>query len=129
MADDDRDNLPASVRDALALLERYHDDRPLTAIEIAEALGLAPRGNRESKRREVRFVVEDLREVGYRVCASDDGYWLARGATEWAAYLEARKTNARFDFVAVRKMTEAARDRAAEQGVLFETTPVRQRQE
>ena len=116
-------NLSPEAQDTLALLQRFFDDRPLTASEIVEALGIAAGWNWEARRREVRELVITLRQAGHRVCAYHAGYWLARDAAEWAEYLEHRKRGARFEFVTVRQMTEAATDRGNEQRQLFETAP------
>jgi len=110
----------AGVRD---LLNRYFDDRPLNAAEIAGALGLYVEQNRERQRRSVRDVVKELREAGYAVCANDRGYWLARNAVEYPEYLDARKRRVTFDFVEQRKMREAVTDRACGQQRLFQPAP------
>lgn len=114
-----RDGLSDAAIGLLELLERYYDDRPLTAAEIASAVGIATEGNRESRRRTVRFLASDLREAGHRVCGGNDGYWLARSAREWSEYLEAVRRNARYAFVRARRFTEASQDAATGQGVLF----------
>ena len=96
------------------------DVGPRWAFMLAIRCGIG--GNRESRRRIVRFAIEHLRRepIGARICANISGYWLACDGTEWEAYLESRKTGARFEFVRERKMREAARDATNRQGRLFE---------
>lgn len=103
-------------------------DRPLPAIELANVAGIAL-GDHESKRRRVRDVIQELRDQGMRICAGfrpseegggDLGYWLAESPDEWAAYLESRRSNARFAFARVRQMAWAAREAQRGQGNLFE---------
>ncbi len=93
--------------------------RPLTAIELAKACGIL--GSHESKRRRVRELISHLRERGgLRICASsgkpeDCGVWFARDDDEWRRYREARRNKAKFEFVAVRRMTEAVSERKSGQ--------------
>ncbi len=105
--------------DMLDLLKRYFGDRPLTAVEIAEAAGVCDQSDRETKRRAVRKLASELRSAGFQVCACGHGYWLARDAAEWGEYQAARQSKARFVFKAVRQMADAASDRACGQGELF----------
>ena len=68
--------------------------KPMTAIEIATRLGLE--GCRESQRRHVRAIIEELRNKGCRIAANQrDGCWIARGDQEWRQYLEGRKIEAK----------------------------------
>jgi len=98
-----------------------HLDRPVPAIELAEVLAIP--GEHETKRRRVRETIEALRGSGFAICAGRhegaEGYWIARGDGEWSRYLEARKAQKVFDFVAIRKMRESTRDRISGQGRLF----------
>lgn len=67
---------------------------PMTAIEVAARLGLA--GCRESQRRHVRAIIEELRNKGVRIVANQiDGCWIAKGDQEWREYLEGRKIEAK----------------------------------
>lgn len=111
--------LGTAASDVLRLLDRYYDDRPLTAAEIAEAIGLTPGGKRESKRRSVRDAIAELRNKGFRVCGANDGYWLGRHDGEYGEYLEAVRSRARYRFLAARLVGEAASDRKMGQGELF----------
>jgi len=114
--------LSVEGRDTLALLERYFDDRPITAREIAEAVGLAPKGNVRTRRRKARRVITKLRKAGKEVCAictSNPGYWLARWKGEYGEYLNARRLNAKFEFVAAREMGRAASERETGQKLLW----------
>lgn len=92
------------------------------AIELADAAGI--QGGHENKRRRVREIVAELHELGERICASsgapeDCGYWLARDDAEWSGYQEARKAHARFEFVVVRDMKQAAGEKSVGQRQLF----------
>ncbi len=67
---------------------------PMTAIEIAARLGLG--GCRESQRRHVRAIIEELRIKGCRIAANQiDGCWIAKDDQEWRDYLEGRKIEAK----------------------------------
>jgi biotin operon repressor len=67
---------------------------PMTAIEIATKLGLE--GCRESQRRRVRAIIEELRNKGWPIAANQkDGCWMAKNAAEWRQYLEGRKIDAK----------------------------------
>lgn len=106
-----------------SVLEYYYNHRPVSAIEIAQKLELDPQRNRESRRRSVRFLADELRGEGHRVCAGNDGYWLARTDGEWHKYLESAKNKLKFGFVKTRERTTASSERATGQGKLFETRP------
>jgi len=93
---------------------------PVAARVIASHLRIAPNTSVENQRREVRKLVAELREAGHRVCECNTGYWLARDADEWAAYLESVKAGARYQFVRERQVREAVVDRMGGQGVLFD---------
>ena len=96
---------------------------PVAAITLAARCSI--RGNHESVRRRVRDAVTFGREnMGMRICANGDGYWLAADASEWAAYLNAVKDGGKFAFVRARRMREAATDRIGGQGKLFESREV-----
>jgi len=103
-----------------------HRDQAATAVEIAQALQImAEGGDVETKRRTVRTIIRLLRdEDGYAICAdihpTEGGYWIARSDQEWRDYKEARKRQARFGFVAVRRMATASQEKRDGQGRLFE---------
>jgi len=98
-------------------------DLPLPARTLAEVCRLTC--DHESNRRRVREAVDYGRtQLGYRICANAAGYWLARNHTEWAAYQEARKRGAKFEFVRLAKQQAAATHKLNGQGVLFETHPI-----
>ena len=72
----------------------YEAAGPMTAIEIAEELGLG--GCRETKRRHVRAIIEVLRDKGHKIIGdSRVGYWFARTQTEWVMYLDSRQIGAK----------------------------------
>lgn len=78
--------------DCLKLLKAAGE--PMTAIEIAGSLYLA--GSRESKRRHVRAIIEQLRENGSQIIATlQAGYWLTDDARLWRDYLEGRQIDAK----------------------------------
>ena len=97
---------------------------PVPARKLAPALEV-PGRDTESRRRRVRDVVEAARSkpFGFRICANSEGYWLARDEHEWAAYEAARETKARFEFVRVRNMRQAAGERTSGQGMLLDVSP------
>lgn len=93
-------------------------DLPCSASSLGTVLDIP--GAHETRRRRVRELMETARETGHRVCANGEGYWLARSDAEWAAYTQARKSGARFEFVRLRRMATAATEAANRQGRLFE---------
>ena len=107
---------------ANALLHYLRDnaDRAVPAIELALHLQIG--GDRESKRRIVRKLIEHMHERGTRICADfsskSGGYWIARNDREWRDYRVSREIHARFEFVALRKMKTAAMERQSGQAVL-----------
>lgn len=110
------------VKAMLALFGRASG--PTAAIEIAAVCQWVAKSeaDRESARRLVRELVKRAREFdGHRICAGNDGYWLARNSGEWEAYLAARRSHAVFEFVAIRKAKEAVADKTSGQGRLFDT--------
>jgi len=127
----------------ISKLERNRDE-VITGAELATWAGF--HCSHETNRRRIREIIAELREQGYRICAGmrrpesrnaetpkrrnartgdegtdaiEIGYWIARDATEWAAYLESLRTKARFEFVKLRTMREAATDKGAGQTTLF----------
>ncbi len=111
-------NLEPAAAELLAVLSSA-GDREVPAVELASRTGIAAGTSRENRRRKVRLAVDALRRAGHRVCAGNDGYWLAREPGEWSAYLEAVRSGARFRFVAAKRTASAAIDRVSGQGVLF----------
>ncbi len=105
------------MTDLMAYLA-VHRLRPVPAIDIAGHLSLG--GNREAKRRRVRMLVEMLHGAGYRVCAGDGGYWIARSHLDWKNYEDAKKRNARYRFVVIKKTADAVTHRKNKQGSLFD---------
>jgi biotin operon repressor len=78
----------AEVAKTLSILERATG--PLTAIEIATRLGLE--GCRESQRRHVRAIIEELRDKGVRIVADrKNGYFITRHDSVWRDYLDGRQ--------------------------------------
>lgn len=92
---------------------------PVNAITLGRRLNL--KGGREALRRAVRRFVEHARsEMGQRICADTNGYWLARDADEWREYKAACKGRLRFKFYQIKKKTEAIAERMSGQGRLFD---------
>ena len=80
------------LANCLAILQQANG--PLTATEIAAKLRLE--GCRESQRRHVRAIIEELRNNGLWVVANQkDGCWIAKDEQEWRQYLEGRKIEAK----------------------------------
>ena len=68
----------------LKALERSRS-HPITAIDLSDVAKLG--GIRETRRRAVRTLIDELRGKGQRICAGNDpegksGYWLARNDWE-----------------------------------------------
>ncbi|MCO6436529.1 MAG: hypothetical protein J5J06_05530 [Phycisphaerae bacterium] len=122
MAERSDSTLNERVKVLLSTLARV-SNRPVTAIELAEAMNIT--GTHESRRRRVRETARYAREcLGHRVCAgsgaSDDcGYWMARDADEWASYLEAARNGARFRFAGIARAKRAVVERMGKQQRLF----------
>ena len=114
-----KSELSPAAWEMLELLRRFLNARPLRAAYIAQAIGCTDSTNREWRRRQVRGLAQQLRRAGYRVCASDEGYWLARSGVEYAEYLEAVQRKAIFRFVERRQMAAAAEERSSGQMRLF----------
>ncbi len=101
------------------------DHGPVSAITLAELLRLSPGLQRETLRRRVREAVDCGREeLGFRICANGQRYWLARDARKWAAFREARKAKRRFGFVRDRQCQQAVTERFNKQGLLFDMGPI-----
>jgi len=99
---------------------------PVTARTLAAICNVT--GDVQTQRRKVREVVRHCRTInGTRICATtgkpgtEAGYWMARDAAEWAAYMNARREHAVFTFVEVKRVQEAAREQRSGQQKLFET--------
>ena len=56
---------------------RHRACRPITAIVIAKALGIYPDKSRETRRRRVRELVDELRREGAAIASHARGYWPA----------------------------------------------------
>ncbi len=106
--------------DLIAFLE--HAASPATAIQLGHHLGLGY-GGHETRRRFVRRQVAIAREDGHRICSDGEGYWMARSAREWQAFLEAQKSAGRFKFCLARDWAEAATDACNRQSTLFDARP------
>ena len=91
---------------------------PLAAIDIANHVGIRVGSDHESKRRGVRRIIDRLRDNGFRICADNEGYWLARDDAEWHAYQESRRRGARFEFVKIARMQRAANEVRSGQSLL-----------
>lgn len=69
-------------------------DGPLVAADIAARLHLS--GSRETQRRRVRGIVQQLRDDGnWIVACGNSGYWLTQDARVWKDYQEGRKIDAK----------------------------------
>lgn len=108
-------------RNAIAAYLNRCKDRPVSAAELATLCRYSEQMGHETRRRRVRELIRTLREEeGARICAgyrkdavqgSELGYWAARSEREWQAYLESRRSSARFEFALTRRMADAAADR------------------
>lgn len=116
-------NMVLWMRIALDYLHR-HPGRPVSASELANVLNFNGETG-DSRKRPVRTVMKFLRDRdGHKICAgchpTNGGYWLARTGAEWRRYLEDRAKGARFEFVEIRKMRDAAGERDSGQKELFD---------
>jgi biotin operon repressor len=92
-------------------------DGPATAAGLARRLALA--GCRETQRRHVRAIVQELREQGHRIVAANpEGYWLTEDITIWKAYLEGRQIDAKQIIGEAARRKKMTAD-ATGQGLLF----------
>ena len=94
-------------------------NRPVGAEELAAVLQIGGK-TRDLRTRPVRALIRELRnQDGHCICAdchpTEGGYWMARSDDEWHRYKEARRSGARYEFVMVRRMAEASRDRRSGQ--------------
>ncbi|HOT73759.1 MAG TPA: hypothetical protein PLX18_11460 [Anaerohalosphaeraceae bacterium] len=90
---------------------------PMTAIQIAERLGLG--GSHETKRRQVRAIIKQLREEGEWIVSTNwDGYWLTEDAAVWRKFLEQEKIEAKQLIGEVQRRQKMITDRFG-QGYLF----------
>jgi hypothetical protein len=103
----------------LELNEQRGTMSPISAAVIAASFGGNPLAH-EVARRRVREIVASLREDGQRICANGDGYWIARDDGEWKRYCESRAAQAKFEFVVLRTMKQAANDKRTGQEKLFD---------
>ena len=62
-------------RRASRFLER--GDRAVRSILLARALGIHPKAKRETRKRRVRELVQEMRGEGYPVASYGSGYWAA----------------------------------------------------
>jgi biotin operon repressor len=99
------------------LLALEHATEPVTAADLAAMIGLT--GNRETRRRMIRAIVESLREDGvWVVAANPSGYWLTYDLQTWQDYQEGRKIEAKQILGEAHRRQKMAVD-AAGQGLLF----------
>ncbi len=100
--------------DLLRLLQAARS--PQTAADLARRLGLS--GLRETQRRHIRALAEQLRDEGCWVVASDAGYLLTTDADVWRDYNESRKIDGRRVIGTAHRAQRMLTD-AAGQGLLF----------
>lgn len=91
--------------------------QPITAAELAVRLGLG--GQRETQRRHIRAIVEELRADGVRVIAfNPQGYWLVKTEAEWLEYCRNRENYAKRIIGEASRRIHMATDHHG-QGLLF----------
>lgn len=104
---------------ALAVLtaRRGHGYGPASARRLADLLGLGKLCERN--RRIVREIIRYARETFQaEICAGNDGYWLARDATEWGEYRERRKRGLGMAFSKLSALNRRVTERFSGQGML-----------
>ena len=84
-----------STKEAARCLEVFESAcEPIVAADLAVMLYLS--GSRETQRRKVRAIVEQLRKSGAMIIAANtSGYWLTEDPQLWADYLEGRQIEAK----------------------------------
>lgn len=91
---------------------------PITAVDLARRLGLA--GERESRRRQVRAIIQHLRDQGEWICATmQGGYLLTDDAGVWSRYNAGRAINGKRVIGQSHNRNKAAVDSHG-QGLLFQ---------
>ena len=91
---------------------------PVTAASLAVRLGLG--GNRESRRRQVREIVRQLRDDGVRIVATlQSGYWLTEDDEIWRLWNEQKMVDAKRVLAESNKRKKEATATAQGQGLLF----------
>lgn len=82
----------SEVARCLSILESANE--PIVAAELARRLFLG--GSRETQRRHVRAIIEQLRDNGcWIVATNSDGYLLTDDPHQWRAYQEQRQIGAK----------------------------------
>lgn len=99
----------------LGILEAASE--PIVAADLAGRLYLS--GSRETQRRRVRAIVEQLRDSGSMIIAANtSGYWLTEDEQLWADYLDGRQIEAKRVLGDTHKKKRMLADRNG-QGLLF----------
>lgn len=103
------------VAECLRLLESAAE--PVVAADLAQKLGLT--GSRETQRRHVRAIIQQLRDNGSMIVAAlQDGYFLTEDLQLWRDYLESRQIGAKRVLGKTHRRKKMLAD-AAGQGLLF----------
>jgi hypothetical protein len=109
--------MTTSTDEAARLLRLLEQARtPMAAAELARKLALP--GQRETQRRHVRALVEQLREAGQWIVGDGSGVWLTTDAGQWRAYNEGRKIGGKREIGLAARRQRMITD-AAGQGLLF----------
>jgi len=100
----------------LSILESA--EGPIVAADLARRLHLP--GNRETQRRHVRAIIEQLRDNGSMIVATlKDGYFLTEDLQLWGDYLDGRQIDAKRIFGETYKRKKMLTEVGSGQGVLF----------
>ena len=90
---------------------------PITAADLGRRLGLAD--DRETRRRQVRAIVQHLRDQGEWISAKMGGYQLTDDPTVWAEYNASRAIESKRVIGQSHNRNKAALD-SRRQGLLFQ---------
>lgn len=95
---------------------------PLVAVDIAARMNLG--GTRESRRRQVRAIVHNLRESGSMIVATlTGGYWLTEDVETWRRWNEDRQIDAKQIIGESHRRQKQAAEAGSGQGMLFNLSP------
>jgi len=113
-------SLPICTREeeAACLKVLREADTPLVAVDLAARLDLT--GSRETQRRQVRAIIEQLRDGGSMIVATNaQGYWLTDDPNLYRDYLECRQIDAK-SILGDTGMKKSMLCNAKGQGLLFQ---------
>ena len=79
---------------------------PISADDLARRVGLV--GNATNRKRELRYLIADLRAAGYPILSGNDGYWLSHDPAEIRTHATALIEHGRHEIDAGRALMASA---------------------